>query len=174
MMQTWPRLRELLGGSLAGAPLRAILERSIAGERRVFHDVKVVEFEIDHVLISSAGIFVIAVLPAMPASRDLMCASTEHARELARYLNSLLKERSGGWNRVSAIMLVPGYSAAPDDVLTPGIRVMTPNELPAFVNALPALLDQTDICQLSCAMSDIVRDAKRLTRHLERTGQSLA
>lgn len=177
LLGAWPRLRGARVAQRANESFGLWLEHSIEGENRLFHGVEGMGFEVDHVLISRAGVFSIQV--ERPSQQDGLAPVTgmhetiDRTKDVARCLSEQLRERLGSWNRVHAVLLVRAGSTLANAPELQEVIVKTPKDFLSFHKARPALLDHVEICQLSFAMSEIARDTERLERYLRRTGQVL-
>jgi hypothetical protein len=142
-----------------------ILERSVTGECRIFHALSIAGLSADHVLITRSGIF--AICASLPDLTEDISGKTQM---FARSLAVLLKERTGGWNRVVAVHLTLGISGAMTEATHSMARVASVDALARHVNELPELLEHEDICRIGSALQDILRDAKRLEASRQRAG----
>lgn len=142
-----------------------ILERSVIGECRCFHAISLAGLNIDHVLITCAGIF--AIRASLPDQREDISNETHM---FSRSLGLLLKERTGGWNRVTAVHLMLGSTHAMNQTTHASVRFASLDALVHYVNDLPSLLEHEDICRVSRALSDILRDARRIESHRVHAG----
>jgi hypothetical protein len=172
----WPRLRGAMLEQRVNDAFGLWLEHAIDVESKVIHAVGGIGFEVDHVLIARAGIFAISV--ERPGQFDafdnqfLVNDAIERTRKIARSLGEQLRERLGSWNRVHPVLLVRAGFEPLDGQSCHDVCVKAPKDFLKFVKSRPALLNHTDICQLSYTVSEIERDAQRLTRYLKRTGEA--
>jgi hypothetical protein len=145
---------------------------------RVFHDVPGEGFNIDHVVISPQGIFVIETKTrTKPGKRDAMVTIDNGALRIggaacdrrpidqasagARWLQGLLLESTGKAYKVRSAVVFPGWFVEPmserwkSDASLPWI--LEPKALPSFIKNEPEQLQMTDVSLVAFHLSRYVR-----------------
>ncbi len=142
----------------------------------VYHDIKGDSFNVDHVLISTKGIFVIETKtyskPAIGKSainydgqqilvngkntyRDIMTQVTA----ATSYLNKILKESTGKDFEPFPVVLFPGWYIEGNGNRQGKLWVLEPKAFRKFVNAQPSKITSDDVSLASYHLSRHIRTA---------------
>jgi len=146
--------------------------RGCASTARVFHDVPGQGFNLDHVVISAHGIFVIETKTHRKPSphSTVRVAGDElqiggfvpdrnpivQARASARWLAQLLQESTGRAFTVRGVVVFPGWFIEQQSPRS-DVWVLEPKALPAFIEAEPACTAQPDVALAAYHLSRYVR-----------------
>ncbi len=176
--RSWPTLRALRAATRQNKLIGKELDLSAKAAGRAFHVVDGIGFDLDHVLIVPAGVFAIVdeLHPPLAGSEAHALFDGEflelhgavpmrepiaRARVLARGLGGLLSERLNRAQRVTPVLLLPGWSVQQPSPLRPDTCVASPAQFIAYLAGLPTALDRDELFQISEAMAEILRDARR-------------
>jgi hypothetical protein len=188
VIRYWQRLWLLLSEQRLNEAVASELHQGAAAGTRVFQGYWAGGFEIDHVVMSAAGIFSVRVqvlqqadgYPAnvafdgellYPAGSAPINEPILRTKFLANQLGKLLSERLGRFQGVRPVLLIPGWSIERASGLAVPIYVGTTQEFLALLDQLPEVLDHDEFRQVGNAMKDLLGDATRLVGHLGRSGQ---
>ncbi len=172
----WPRAKQLRLGRDGERAVGQFLERLRANGYEVFHDVVGNGFNVDHVLIGPAGIFTVETKTiSKPAEGDatiLFDGDTlrvagfvpdrdpvVQAKAQASWLRAVVSESTGKKLPVRSVVLYPGWfvrSAGPN----PGVWVLEPKALPAFLESEEETLSAADIKLVTFHLSRFIRTSK--------------
>ena len=153
------------------------LERLRSAGYDVFHDIVAPGFNVDHVLIGPAGVFSIETktwskpargdariqydgerltINGHPPDRDPVM----QAKAQATWLRNQLAESTGRTLDVRPVVLFPGwFIEAPKG--NPGVWVLEPKALPAFLDKSPLRLETSDAKLASFHLSRFIRSVER-------------
>jgi len=171
------RLRRLKLGRDGEKAVGQYLERLREGGARVLHDIVGKDFNVDHVVISPKGIYVIETKtwskPVRGEARitydgqQLRANGQGHERDpikqalaQAHWLRDLLKESTGKAFRVRPVIVFPGWyvdSVATDAVKAKGVWLLNPKALPDFISAERASINAEDVNLASYHLSRYIR-----------------
>ena len=172
-----PKLRALRLGIDGEKAVGQFLERLRDRGYQVFHDVVAPGFNIDHVLVGSAGIFAGETKTwSKPLHADarikvegdrLLVAGKEpdrnpivQARAQAAWLKTLLAESTGRTHDVFPVVLFPGWFVEPSQGARP-VWVLEPKALPAFLEREPVRLSTEEASLAAFHLSRLIRSAER-------------
>jgi hypothetical protein len=184
LVRSWPRLQVLRTLERERLRLCSMLELSVP-ESKVFGDLWGTGVEVDLVLVCKAGIFTMCIelLPEPPEDQAVAVFDgnflhvdgtapirepVTRARDVARGLGQLLRERMASWRRVTPLLFVPGWEVRLPNGLDAEMIVVGAAQLPQLLQGLFAHLDDEDVAQVCYAMEGIARDAKRRRSGLRR------
>lgn len=173
----WPRLHALKlgrdGEKAVGQFLDALRERGY----RVFHDVIGDNFNIDHVLIGSAGIFTIETKTySKPRGRPLIVFDGEtiriggfepnrapvvQATAQARWLGELLAESTGRKFKVRSVIVYPGWYVEYTGPKERSLWVLNPKLLPWILDDEQTRLSKEDIHLASFHLGRVIRTSEQ-------------
>jgi nuclease-like protein len=159
------RLRRLQLGRDGERVVGQFLEHLRSQGCLVFHDLLGDRFNIDHVVVSPHGIFVIETKTYSKPTKGqadaeydgerLLINGMEHerdavkqARALAAWLRDRLQESTGRRFPVRAVVLLPGWYVK-IRVKAPEVWVLNPEMLGAFIEREPVLLKAEDVALVS-------------------------
>jgi hypothetical protein len=129
---------------------------------RVFHDIPGEGFNLDHVVVSKHGIFVVETKTVskpfahakvcvdgeriLVAGRAMARNPVEQARAQVSWLARLLEESTGKKLPVRGAIVFPGWFVEPSaDAKRLGVWVLEPKALPAFIRNEPVRLADEDV-----------------------------
>ena len=159
-----------------------LLERRFAARgARVLHDIPGDGFNLDHVLITPQGVFVIETKTRSKPSRGDAQVTLEadgisvggfplerdpisQVQRACRWLSELLEESTGKPVNVRGVVVFPGWFVEPmsQQWLTAGRPwVLEPKALPSFVGHEPVALADADISMIAYHLSRYVRARQR-------------
>ena len=173
-----PKIRALKLGRDGEKAVGQSLEELRSGGAVVLHDIMAYGFNVDHVVISSRGIFVIETKTySKPNGRDAKVVfdgdkvsingrvpSRDPVKQVVAntaWVQELLKERTGKFFPARPVVLFPGWF-----VETAGARahdrvwVLNPKVLPAFIEQENPNLSLEDIKTATCHLSQYIRSIK--------------
>jgi hypothetical protein len=150
------------------------LEGLRADGAQVFHDVPGIGFNVDHVVISTRGIFVVETKTwrkRRPDSRvsvkegklyrdgTLITPNPiEQAKAEAKWIRKVLQESTGKTFQVRGVVVFPGWFVEPMDAATKSQAwVLEPKALPAFIEEEPPMLATSDVALAAYHLSRYVR-----------------
>lgn len=169
----WPHLKALRLGRDGERAVGQFLERLRQDGYQVFHDLIGTGFNVDHVVIGPAGVFMIETKTySKPGGADAKVVVTEggisiaghepernpivQAKAQAAWLRELLFDSTGRKLDVKAVVLFPGWfveqNGFPRDVW-----VLEPKALPAFLQRERAVLTPEDVKLASFHISRFIR-----------------
>lgn len=171
------RLRALKLGRDGEKAVGQYLEQVREGDARVFHDLVGDDFNLDHVLVTTKGIFAIETktwskpirgeanitydgehLWANGQKRDR--DPIKQAIAQARWLRDLIKEGTGKTFSIRPVVVFPGWYVHPDATSaakSKGVWLLNPKVLPDFVSAERALMTPEDVKLVSYHLGRAVR-----------------
>jgi hypothetical protein len=183
-----PRLRVLAEERSQSLQFPIALEKAVKGAGAVYHGVHGIGFEVDHVLLTPAGIFAISVevihqpdgheASALFDGEFLHIEGAYALREpvarskvVARCLADVIKEWAGFSYRVRPVLIVPGWTIHRPRPPGSDAWVCEPSEFLSYVVRQHAVLDPSELASIRNAMGELVRNATRREEYLKRTGQ---
>ena len=172
-----PRLRALRLGIDGEKAVGQFLERLRDRGYHVFHDVVAPGFNVDHVLVGSAGVFAVETKTwSKPLHADarikvegdrLLVAGQEpdrnpivQARAQAAWLKTLLAESTGRTHDVFPVVLFPGWFVESSQGAR-SVWVLEPKALPAFLEREPVRLSTEEASLAAFHLSRFIRSAER-------------
>lgn len=176
-----PRLHALRLASEGERAVGQFLEGLRARGYRVFHDIVGSGFNVDHVLIGSAGVFTVETKTRSKPRRgdarivfdgkQLALGDREaddrivvQALAQAGWLRELLFESTGKRMPVRPVVLFPGWFVEQGPGATRQIWVLEPKALPAFLGNAPPVLSPEDVALASTHLSRMIRAQGREAR----------
>ena len=152
------------------------LEDLRAGGARVFHDLVGDNFNIDHVVVSNDGIFVLETKSySKPGEgetivrydgerlllngRPLRRNPVRQAKALAKWFSDQLFESTGKRFPIRPVVLLPGWFVEMHAKTTPEVWVLNPKMLNAHIEREPVILKTEDVALVS---SRIIKDMQKL------------
>lgn len=138
------------------------LERLRSDGAQVFHDIPGEDFNIDHVLITASGIYLIETKTySKPAKgeavvvfdgeslainrRNLTTAPVVQAKAGSHWLSKILEESTGKHFTVRPVLLFPGWFIQPTaEAKTSDVWVLNPKALPSFIENSRTQLNPED------------------------------
>lgn len=168
------RARELRLGRDGERAVGQYLDGLREAAARVFHDIPGGEFNLDHVVISRHGIFVVETKTCskpypkatvavagdqiLVAGRAMARDPVEQVRAQVSWLARMLEETTGKKLPVRAAIVFPGWFVEPSgDVKRLGVWVLEPKALPAFIENEPVRLSDADVALAAYHLSRYVR-----------------
>lgn len=171
--RTLPKLRALKlgrdGEKAVGQFLEALRERGY----RVFHDVVGNGFNVDHVVIGPAGVFVVETKTHRKPSGDAHIVfdgemiridgfvpdrdPVAQAKAQANWLRDLLNESTGRRFAVKSAIVYPGWWVDEQFSKENTVWVLEPKRLPSFIEREPRRLSPEDVHLASFHLSRFVR-----------------
>ena len=171
----WRRVENLKQGRDGERAVGQYLERLREDGAQVFHDIPAKGFNVDHVVISPHGIYVIEtktlskpvqgkptawvrdgklVVGGRVPERDPI----EQARAVADWTQTLLRDSTGRTFPVRPVVVLPGWFVERVDTnATNGVWVLNPKALPAFIANEPSALRTEDVKLAAYHLSRYVR-----------------
>src|SRR5579862_8584942 len=171
------RLRTLKLGRDGEKAVGQYLERLRESGARVLHDIVGKDFNLDHVVISPHGIYVVETKTwSKPVRGDanitydgseLRANGQKHERDpikqamaQARWLRELLKESTGKAFRIQPVIVFPGWyvdTTASATAKRKGVWLLNPKALPDFIGAEHTSLAPEDLKLAAFHLSRYVR-----------------
>jgi Nuclease-related domain len=167
------RLKQLRLGRDGERCVGQFLERLRDGGGRVFHDIPAPGFNLDHVIISSHGLFAVETKTfSKPSPRAAIAVETntllvagrrpdrnpmEQAAGTARWLEDLLESSTGKKFPVRAVVVFPGWFVEQRAPRGP-VWVLEPKALPAFIEKEPENVLPGDVALASFHLSRYLRN----------------
>lgn len=183
-----PRLRILKEERTQGSEFSIALDKAAEGSGVVYHQVRGIGFEVDHVLVTPAGIFAISVevihqpdgheASAMFDGEFLHIKGAYALREpvarckiVGRCLADVIKEWAGFAFKVRPVLIIPGWTI--HRPRPPGTEswACKPSEFLSYIARQPTVLEPAELVSIRNAMGEVVRNATRREEYLKRTGQ---
>jgi hypothetical protein len=141
---------------------------------RVFHDVPAGAFNLDHVVISRRGIFIVETKTCSKphpkatvsvrgdqiflAGRVMTRNPVEQVRAQIAWLAQLLQQSTGKTQPIRGAVVFPGWFIEPSsDVKRLGVWMLEPKALPAFIENEPVRLTDADVALTAFHLSRYVR-----------------
>lgn len=181
-----PLVRRLRQGEAGEKIVGEYLERLRERGYRVFHDVLGDGFNVDHVIIGSAGIFTLEtktwskpergeprikfdgqalqVLGAEPDRSPII-----QARAQAGWLSALLEESTGRKYKVHPVVLIPGWFIDSRSRRDWSVWVLEPKALPKWLKDDPAILSPEEVQLAAYHLSRHVRSQEQERERIERS-----
>lgn len=172
-----PKMRNLKLGLQGEIVVGQYLDRLHADGYQVFHDVQGQGFNLDHVLIGSAGIFTVETKTwnkpfadakvTFDGERLLVAGKaperdpTVQARAQASWLRSQLRESTGKAFDVRPVIVFPGWFVEANYTAQRKLWVLEPKALPTFLSNEPTGLSTEDRKLASFHLSRIIRAAEQ-------------
>lgn len=176
-----PRLKALRQGSEGEKAVGEFLDRLRGGGYHVFHDVVATGFNIDHVLIGSAGVFAVETKTwSKPVGRDARITfvgdrvlrdglepdrnPVAQARAQVSWLKNQLQESTGRVLEVFPVVVFPGWFVEPNPRPESGARqiwLLEPKALPAFLANEPTRLRPEDASLVAYHLARYIRVVER-------------
>ena len=181
-----PKVRALQLGRDGERAVGQFLEQQLLSEgARVIHDIPADGFNLDHVVISPQGVFVIETKtrtkPLYRAARISFAGEgleiagykpdrnpIAQVRASSRWLSELLSHRTGHNVPVRGVVVFPGWFVEPmtRDWLNAGHPwVLEPKSLPRFLKCEPTRLSEAEVTNLSNQVGRYVRDRESAERN---------
>jgi len=147
---------------------------------RIFHDLLGENFNLDHVIISQKGIFVVETKTySKPAKGEPSISFDGKSLQIkgigkinepviqvisaSKWLKRILTETTGKIFSVNPVILFPGwYITSTVEGKKSGIWVLEPKALPTYINNQPDLLSQSDMMLASFHVSRYIRTKEAL------------
>jgi hypothetical protein len=141
---------------------------------RVFHDVPGEGFNVDHVVISERGIYVVETKTWRKRQPDSHVSvkegrlyrngtlvnpnPIEQVKAEARWIRKVLQDSTGKTFQVRSVVVFPGWFVEPMDAATKSQAwVLEPKALPAFIEKEPLVLAGGDVALVAYHLSRYVR-----------------
>jgi len=157
------------GERIVGEQLELLREKSYA----VFHDIQGDKFNIDHVVISKHGVFVIETKTfSKPIKGDAKVFYNgekvnvngwepdrdpiKQAKANASWLKDILKKSTGNIYPVRGVVIFPGWFIESKS-LKSEVWVLNPKALPTFIGNEPECVTQTDVNMIAFHLSRYIR-----------------
>ncbi len=166
------KLKELRLGRDGERAVGQFLERFNDGRGRVFHDIPAEDFNLDHVVISTHGIYAIETKtwskpwPKATITVDgeqLLAAGKkpdrnpiDQAAASARWLEWLLEESTGKHFKVRGVVVFPSWYVEQRSPCGK-VWVLEPKALPGFINQEPESIIASDVALAASHLSRYVR-----------------
>lgn len=148
------------------------------GGARIFHDVPAEDFNLDHVVISTHGIYVVETKTITKPSADAKVIydgervtvaghspdrdPVKQAKAEANWLRQLLKQSTGRDFPVRGVVVYPRWWIEPTNKDRPReVWVLEPKALPKFIENAPAAMAAEDVAMASYHLSRYVRGENR-------------
>jgi hypothetical protein len=173
VMRWRPQLKALRLGIQGEKVVGQYLEQLRSAGYAVFHDVIAEGFNVDHVLIGPAGVFVIETKTWNKPSSDAEVHfdgeqlkvgnfapdrdPVKQSQATARWLTSELLRSTGKDLAVWPVVLFPGWFVRQSDTSLQRCWVLEPKALPSFLSRVPERMSREDIRLASYHLSRIVR-----------------
>jgi hypothetical protein len=174
------RLRKKTKGLRLGRDAERIVAEALDSLReqgcRIFHDVVADRFNVDHVVISKAGIFVVETKavskPPRPQGQptvrvergkitaggaDLGPGPLEEAKRHARWVRDLMRESTGKTLPVKPCIVFPGWSVEPMPKDERQVWVLNPGQLVGFIKNEPVHMREDDLHLAASHLSLYIR-----------------
>ncbi|MGD1153642.1 MAG: nuclease-related domain-containing protein [Syntrophales bacterium] len=139
----------------------------------IYHDIVAGDFNLDHVILSSRGIYVVETKTLSKPARGEISFRGENiiagdqflgtepiiqAKAEATWLQSLLKESTGKSCFVMPVVVFPGWYVQPmPNSLKETVWVLNPKALPSFIEEQPTILDDSDVHLAAFHLSRYIR-----------------
>jgi hypothetical protein len=171
------RMRALRQGRDGERVVGQYLDDRCASDTRIFHDVPGSGFNLDHVVISPNGVFVVetkTISKPSPQSRvtirgeQLLVAGRPldrdpitQVRAQIGWLTRILEESTGKRFPVKGAVVFPGWFVEPPSGPKLDIWVLEPKALPAFIEREPQRLPMSDVSLAAFHLSRYVRTSTK-------------
>jgi hypothetical protein len=170
------RFRNLYLGLDGEKAVGQYLERLRAEGCRVFHDIVGKGFNIDHVVISPHGVFVIETKTYRKPKRGPAIVEFDgerilingfepernaitQVRALGGWLQELLEESTGRRFPVRGVVVLPGWFVEVQAKTKTDVWVLNPKALPSFIEHEPVVVEADDIALISSRINLYLQDA---------------
>jgi hypothetical protein len=146
---------------------------------RIFHDIVGSSFNIDHVIISKKGIFVIETKTYSKPTREkpqpvifydgekILIDRHESKSDIltqvkasSSWLKGVIKESTGKFFDITPVIVFPGWYVESPGNDKEKIQVLNPKLLPAFISSRKDVLPQDDVMLVSYHISRYIRVAR--------------
>ena len=169
------RFRNLYLGLDGEKAVGQYLERLRSEGCRVYHDIIGKGFNIDHVVISPHGVFVIETKTYRKPSRGQAVVEYDgerilingfepernaviQARALGRWLREILEESTSRKFPVKSVVVLPGWFVEVQAKTKTDVWVLNPKALPSFVAHEPVIFGADDIALISSCINTYMQD----------------
>jgi len=169
------RFRNLYLGLDGEKAVGQYLERLRSEGCRVYHDIIGKGFNIDHVVISPHGVFVIETKTYRKPSRGQAVVEYDgerilingfepernaviQARALGRWLREILEESTSRKFPVKSVVVLPGWFVEVQAKTKTDVWVLNPKALPSFVAHEPVIFGADDIALISSRINTYMQD----------------
>jgi hypothetical protein len=188
IVRAMPRLRVLMEERTQSLQFSMALDKAAEGVGVVYHQVRGIGFEVDHVLVTPAGIFAISVevihQPAGHEASALFDGEFLHiegayalrepvarSKVVARCLADVIKEWARFAYKVRPVLIIPGWTI--HRPRPPGSEswACEPTEFLTHIARQNPVLDSEELASIKNVMGEVVRNATRREEYLKRTGQ---
>ena len=183
-----PRLKVLAEERTQSLQFPTALDRTAKSSGVVHHQVQGIGFELDHVLVTPAGIFAISVevihQPPGHEASALFDGEFLHiegayalrepvarSKVVARCLADLIKEWAGFSYKVRPVLIVPGWTVHRPRPLGSESWACEPSEFLSYVAKHRGVLEPAEMTRIRNALDEIVRNAAKREGYLKRTGR---
>ena len=179
--RTRPELKQLRQGIEGEKAVGQFLEKLRENGYQIFHDLIGDNFNVDHVLIGSAGIFTIETKTISKPSRgevkikfdgetiqingvamDRNPVRQAHAQ--ANWLKKILSESTGQELSVHPVVLFPGWFIEQKQGTRNKMWILEPKALPKFLENAPSVLSVDEIKMVSGHLSRFIRNQEKLNK----------
>jgi hypothetical protein len=188
IVSAMPRLRILMEERTQGSQFSMALDKAAVGVGVVYHQVRGIGFEVDHVLVTPVGIFAISVevihQPAGHEASALFDGEFLHiegayalrepvarSKVVARCLADVIKEWARFAYKVRPVLIIPGWTIHRPRPPGSDSWACEPTEFLTHIARQNPLLDSEELASVKNAMGEVVRNATRREEYLKRTGQ---
>jgi hypothetical protein len=171
MLRLWPRLRDLKAARDAENAVEQFLDAVRQRGYRIFHHVFGQGFNLDHVLIGPAGIFLLETKARGNSNGSVLFDGDKirvdggeperhtiaHARRNANWIRAFLADCTGHEFEVRPVVVYPGASVEWTGPKNRAIWVVNPKWLTSFLDHEPSRLSNEDIHLASFHLSRFAR-----------------
>lgn len=168
------QVRRLKQGRDGERAVGQFLEGLRVNGARIFHDIPGEDFNLDHVVISERGIFVVETKTISKPFTDarvtvegdeILVAGQKMDRNPLRqvraqcaWLSRVLLESTGKTHPIRGVVAFPGWFVAPLPKGSPrDVWVLEPKALPAFIEKEPQQLRADEVAMAACHLSRFIR-----------------
>lgn len=150
---------------------------------KVFHDIPAETFNLDHVVISSSGIYVIETKTYSKPSagraivlydgssvqlnqKSITDKPIVQVRAAANWLQALLQESTGRRYKIKPVVVFPGWYVEPtSEAKGSDVWVLNPRALPAFISNSKSRLGDDEVKLASFHLSRYIRGFNKTAAH---------
>lgn len=175
----WPQINILLLAEDGEKVVGQFLERLRESGYKVFHDVIGKDFNVDHVIIGSAGIFTIETKTRSKPLRGRAVINFDgeqilvdgfapdrdpviQARAQASWIKRLLNDSTGKIFPVRPVVAFPGWYIETAPGSSREVWVLEPKALPAFLNNAANVLTPEDVSLAAYHLSRYIREQEKI------------
>ncbi|MFY9329224.1 MAG: nuclease-related domain-containing protein [Georgfuchsia sp.] len=175
----WPQIQTLILAEDGEKAVGQFLESLRGGGYKVFHDVIGKDFNVDHVVIGSAGIFTIETKTRSKPMRGRAIINFDgeqilvggfapdrdpviQAKAQASWIKQLLSGSTGKAFPVRPVVVFPGWYIETVAGSSREVWVLEPKALPAFLYNAPNVLAPEDVSLAAYHLSRFVREQEKL------------